>query len=106
MTYSQSERATPRRIRILRRRVSGVLAVGVAAIAGGVGYRSLASSPSAAGPPGGGIPGEHRAARGDALPRAVWPADGQAAVQIGQSQVHAGPYQHPAAIASVAKVMT
>jgi D-alanyl-D-alanine carboxypeptidase (penicillin-binding protein 5/6) len=36
----------------------------------------------------------------------VWPADGQAAAQIGQSQVHAGPNQHPAAIASVAKVMT
>jgi D-alanyl-D-alanine carboxypeptidase (penicillin-binding protein 5/6) len=36
----------------------------------------------------------------------VWPADGQAAVQIGQSQVQAGPNQHAAAIASVAKVMT
>src|SRR5262249_59005874 len=31
---------------------------------------------------------------------------GQAAVQIGQSHVQAGPNQHPAAIASVAKVMT
>jgi D-alanyl-D-alanine carboxypeptidase (penicillin-binding protein 5/6) len=37
----------------------------------------------------------------------VWPADGQAAfVQAGQSQVEAGPDQHMAAIASVAKVMT
>jgi D-alanyl-D-alanine carboxypeptidase (penicillin-binding protein 5/6) len=37
----------------------------------------------------------------------VWPADGQAAfVQTGQSQVHAGPNQHAAPIASLAKVMT
>jgi D-alanyl-D-alanine carboxypeptidase (penicillin-binding protein 5/6) len=35
-----------------------------------------------------------------------WPAYGQAAVQIGQSQLRAGPNQHPAPIASVAKVMT
>ncbi|HKU58783.1 MAG TPA: hypothetical protein VJP39_04185 [Gaiellaceae bacterium] len=41
------------------------------------------------------------------VPSAVWPAYGQAAfVQTGQSHVHAGPNQHPAAIASVAKVMT
>jgi D-alanyl-D-alanine carboxypeptidase (penicillin-binding protein 5/6) len=40
------------------------------------------------------------------LPRTVWPADGQAAVQIGQSQIQAGPNQHAAAIASLAKVMT
>ena len=36
----------------------------------------------------------------------MWPAYGQAAVQIGQSQVQAGPNQHAAPIASVAKVMT
>ena len=37
----------------------------------------------------------------------MWPAYGQAAfVQTGQSQVQAGPNQHAAAIASVAKVMT
>ncbi len=36
----------------------------------------------------------------------MWPAYGQAAVQIGQSQIQAGPNQHAAAIASVAKVMT
>ncbi|HZE06744.1 MAG TPA: hypothetical protein VE127_16055 [Solirubrobacteraceae bacterium] len=41
-----------------------------------------------------------------ALPGTVWPAYGQAAVQIGESQIHAGPNQHAAAIASVAKVMT
>ena len=42
-----------------------------------------------------------------AVPRDVWPDAGQAAfVETGQSQVHAGPDQHPAPIASVAKVMT
>jgi len=39
--------------------------------------------------------------------RDVWPADGQAAfVETGQPVIHAGPDQHPAPIASVAKVMT
>jgi serine-type D-Ala-D-Ala carboxypeptidase (penicillin-binding protein 5/6) len=43
----------------------------------------------------------------EALPSAVWPADGQAAfVRSGQSQIQAGPNQHAAPIASVAKVMT
>ena len=38
---------------------------------------------------------------------AVWPAQGQAAfIEGGQSQVQVGPSQHPAAIASIAKVMT
>ena len=42
-----------------------------------------------------------------AVPSDVWPDAGQAAfVETGQSQVHAGPDQHPAPIASVAKVMT
>ncbi len=37
----------------------------------------------------------------------MWPAHGQAAfVRAGESQIHAGPNQHAAAIASVAKVMT
>jgi serine-type D-Ala-D-Ala carboxypeptidase (penicillin-binding protein 5/6) len=40
-------------------------------------------------------------------PRTVWPPYGQAAfVKGGESQIHAGPNQHVAAIASVAKVMT
>jgi D-alanyl-D-alanine carboxypeptidase (penicillin-binding protein 5/6) len=61
-------------------------------------YRSLASSPS-------------RAATSievvRALPRMVWPAFGQAAfVQTGHAQIHIGPNQHAAPIASVAKVMT
>jgi serine-type D-Ala-D-Ala carboxypeptidase (penicillin-binding protein 5/6) len=43
----------------------------------------------------------------EGLPSAVWPADGQAAfVRTGQSRIQAGPNQHVAAIASVAKVMT
>lgn len=38
---------------------------------------------------------------------AVWPAYGQAAfIKAGQSQIQAGPNQHAAAIASIAKVMT
>ncbi len=36
----------------------------------------------------------------------MWPASGQAAVQVGHSPVQAGPNQHAAPIASVAKVMT
>jgi serine-type D-Ala-D-Ala carboxypeptidase (penicillin-binding protein 5/6) len=41
------------------------------------------------------------------VPSTVWPAFGQAAfVLTGQSEVQAGPNQHAAAIASVAKVMT
>jgi serine-type D-Ala-D-Ala carboxypeptidase (penicillin-binding protein 5/6) len=44
---------------------------------------------------------------GDAVPGSVWPAAGQAAfLRTGQAQVHAGPNQHAASIASVAKVMT
>ena len=50
---------------------------------------------------------ERRGPPGEAVPSTVWPAYGQAAfVQTGQSQVKAGPNQHTAAIASVAKVMT
>jgi D-alanyl-D-alanine carboxypeptidase (penicillin-binding protein 5/6) len=48
-----------------------------------------------------------RRAHGGAVRRDVWPADGQAAfVETGQPVIHAGPDQHPAPIASVAKVMT
>ena len=42
-----------------------------------------------------------------AVPAGVWPAAGQAAfAETGQPVIHAGPDQHPAPIASVAKVMT
>jgi D-alanyl-D-alanine carboxypeptidase (penicillin-binding protein 5/6) len=104
MTYCEPARTTTRRIRIRRIRVAGLLVV-IAAIAAALGYQLLASSPSTAESPIDVLRSEHRGALGDALPT-VWPAHGQAAVQIGQSQIQAGPNQHAAAIASVAKVMT
>jgi serine-type D-Ala-D-Ala carboxypeptidase (penicillin-binding protein 5/6) len=103
--YREPARATSRRIRIRWNRVAGLVAV-IAAIAAGLGYRSLASSSSTVASPIDVPRSEHRGALGEALPNTVWPAYGQAAVQIGQSQVQAGPNQHAAAIASVAKVMT
>jgi D-alanyl-D-alanine carboxypeptidase (penicillin-binding protein 5/6) len=103
MTYRKPARAT-RRIRVRRTRVAGLLVV-IAAIAV-LGYQSLASSSSTPAPPSDVPRSKHRGARGDAPPRTVWPAYGQAAVQVGQSQVQAGPNQHAAPIASVAKVMT
>src|SRR5947209_3623235 len=104
MTYREPARPG-RRIRIRRIRVAGLL-VAVAAIAAALGYRSLAAPSSTAASPIAGLRGEHRGAPGEALPSTVWPAHGQAAVQLGQSQILAGPNQHVAAIASVAKVMT
>jgi D-alanyl-D-alanine carboxypeptidase (penicillin-binding protein 5/6) len=88
--------------------VAGVLALGAMAIAAGFGYRALSSSsPSLRALPLHDVgPAEHRNSRGGALSAAVWPADGQAAVRIGQSSPAAGPNQHAAPIASVAKVMT
>ena len=106
MTYSEPARTTTRRIRIRRIRVAGLLVV-IAAIAAALGYQLLASSSSTAASPIDVLRSEHRGALGEALPSTVWPAYGQAAfVQTGQSQVQAGPNQHAAAIASVAKVMT
>jgi D-alanyl-D-alanine carboxypeptidase (penicillin-binding protein 5/6) len=105
MTYSKSARTTTRRIRIHRIRVAGLL-VALAAIAAALGYR-LASSSSTAASPIDVLRSEDRGAPGEALPSTVWPAHGQAAfVQTGQSQIQAGPNQHAAAIASIAKVMT
>jgi len=104
MAYSKPARTTARRIRTRRVRFVGLLVV--AAIAAALGYRSLASSSSPAASLTDFLRGEHGDALGEALPGTVWPSRGQAAVQIGQSQVHAGPNQHAAAIASVAKVMT
>jgi D-alanyl-D-alanine carboxypeptidase (penicillin-binding protein 5/6) len=103
MTYREPARTTTRRTpRIL---VAGLLVV-IAAIAAALGHQSLApSSPTAAAPTD--VPhSKHRGAPGDAVPSTVWPAHGQAAVQIGQAQIQAGPNQHAAPIASVAKVMT
>ena len=104
MTYREPARTTTRRIpRVL---VAGLLVV-IAAIAAALGHQSLASSSSRSASPIDVLRGEHRGALGEALPSTVWPAHGQAAfVQTGQSQVQAGPNQHAAPIASVAKVMT
>src|SRR5437667_7972147 len=97
MTYREPARTTTCRIRIRRIRVA-VLLVVIAAIAAALGSQLLASSASTAASPTDVL---------RALPSTVWPAYGQAAfVQTGQSQVQAGPNQHAAAIASVAKVMT
>ena len=103
MTYREAARTATRRIRIRRIRVAGLLVV-ITAIAA-LGYKLLASSTAAS--RSGVLRSEPRGALGEALPSTVWPAYGQAAfVQGGQSQVQAGPNQHAAAIASVAKVMT
>ncbi|TML46264.1 MAG: D-alanyl-D-alanine carboxypeptidase [Actinobacteria bacterium] len=88
-----------------RVRVAGLLVV-IAAIAAFLSYQLLASSSSTGASSIDVLRKAQRGARGEALPGPVWPAYGQAAVQIGQSQVQAGPNQHAAAIASVAKVMT
>ena len=77
-----------------------------AAIAAALAYQLLPSSSPTAASSSGLAPTEHHAARGGAVPAMAWPAYGQAAVQIGQSRIQAGPNQHAAPIASVAKVMT
>jgi serine-type D-Ala-D-Ala carboxypeptidase (penicillin-binding protein 5/6) len=102
MVHSKPARMK-RRIRI--RRVRAVCLVVVATSAAVLGYRSLAS-PSTAGSRIAVLRDEHRAP-GEAVPSTVWPAYGQAAfIRSGQSQVEAGPGQHAAPIASLAKVMT
>ncbi len=78
----------------------------ILAIAASLAYQLLPSSSSTAVPPSDLAPTEHRAARGVAVPGTVWPEYSQSAVRIGQSQIQAGPNQHAAPIASVAKVMT
>jgi D-alanyl-D-alanine carboxypeptidase (penicillin-binding protein 5/6) len=78
----------------------------IVAIAASLAYQLLQSSWSTAAPPSDLAPTEHRAARGVAVPGTVWPEYGQAAVRIRQSRIQAGPNQHAAPIASVAKVMT
>ena len=105
MTYSQRARTTSPRIRIRRIRLAALLVV-IAAIAA-LGYRLLASSSSTAASPIDALRSARRGPSAEAVPRTVWPAYGQAAfVQAGQSRIQAGPNQHEAAIASVAKVMT
>src|SRR5262249_39191058 len=103
VSSSEPARTTTRRIRIRRTCLAGVLVV-TAAIGASYGLQFGASSSTDASPVLI-LRGGRRGAL-DALPGTVWPAHGQAAVQIGQSQVQAGPNQLPAPIASVAKVMT
>jgi D-alanyl-D-alanine carboxypeptidase (penicillin-binding protein 5/6) len=94
MTYRQRMPATVRRYRARRRRDATVLALVAASAV--VGYQLLA-------PPS---PARRSTDVLRPLPGTVWPAWGQAAIQIGQSQVRAGPGAHAAPIASIAKVMT
>jgi D-alanyl-D-alanine carboxypeptidase (penicillin-binding protein 5/6) len=105
MTHRNRARTTTRRIRIRWIRVTGLLVV-IAAIAAVRGYQLMASPSSTAASPIDVLRSEHRGVPGEAVAGAVWPAYGQAAVQVGQSQIQVGPNQHAAPIASVAKVMT
>ena len=107
MTYSRKKPARTTISRIPSSLVAGLLVIiaVVAAIATALGYPALASSPAA--PTTAVLRSERGDAYGVAPPSTVWPAHGQAAfIETGQSQVQAGPNQHAAAIASVAKVMT
>jgi D-alanyl-D-alanine carboxypeptidase (penicillin-binding protein 5/6) len=104
MTSREPARTTIRPIRIRRARVAGLLVV--AASAAAIGHHLLASPSSTGSSSIEALRSEQRVAVGAALPSMVWPASGQAAAQIGQSQIRVGPNQHAAPIASVAKVMT
>jgi D-alanyl-D-alanine carboxypeptidase (penicillin-binding protein 5/6) len=105
MTYREPARTTTRPTRLHAKRVAGLLVV-IAAIGAAPGYQLLTSSSSTPHSRRNVPRSGHRGGLGEAPPSTVWPAYGQAAVQIGRSQVHVGPNQHAAAIASVAKVMT
>jgi serine-type D-Ala-D-Ala carboxypeptidase (penicillin-binding protein 5/6) len=86
-----------------------IVVAGLLVVAAAIGalVSQLRPSSSRAASPLDALRSEHRGPAGEALPSTVWPAHGQAAfVLTGQSQVHVGPNQHPAPIASVAKVMT
>jgi D-alanyl-D-alanine carboxypeptidase (penicillin-binding protein 5/6) len=105
VTRSKQARTTAHRIRIRRNRVAGVLIV-IAATAGSLAYHLLPSLSSTAAPPSDLAPTGGGATRAVALTGTVWPEYGQAAVQVGRSRIQAGPDQHSAPIASLAKVMT
>jgi D-alanyl-D-alanine carboxypeptidase (penicillin-binding protein 5/6) len=105
MTYREATRTTYRTRARGTRFVAGLLLV-IAASAAYLGHL-LAASPPSTGRSTVGVRRAHGGVRGHVVPRAVWPAYGQAAfTQAGQPQVHAGPNQHAAPIASIAKVMT
>jgi len=106
MTYENDARTTTRR-GVRRLLIAGLLAAAAAIAAALLGYQSPAASFSPAASPIGIFRTDDRGAHTDAVRSTVWPAYGQAAfLEEGQSQIHAGPNQHTAAIASVAKVMT
>jgi hypothetical protein len=76
-------------------RIAALLVVVAIGASAGHRLRTSASPPAA--------PDAHA----DALPSVVWPARGQAAfVEGGRPEIQAGPNQHAAPIASLAKVMT
>jgi serine-type D-Ala-D-Ala carboxypeptidase (penicillin-binding protein 5/6) len=102
MAYTQQARTTYRPARVRRRRLVGLLVAIAATVAAG---RHLVASSSSSTSPPDGVGSAHRAGLGN-VPGAAWPAYGQAAVQIGEAGIQAGPHQRPAPIASVAKVMT
>jgi len=80
-----------------------VLSAAIAALA----YRSLPSSSSPAASSLEVSRSQDRGVLGETVASTVWPASGQAAfIKTEQSQIAVGPNQHPAPIASVAKVMT
>jgi serine-type D-Ala-D-Ala carboxypeptidase (penicillin-binding protein 5/6) len=105
MPYREPVQASTRSARSRTIRAAGLL-VGLAAIAAVPGYQLLAPSRLTAASPSDVHHGSRGALR-QAVSSTVWPAHGQAAFRkTGQSQIYAGPNQHAAAIASVAKVMT
>ena len=106
MASASSTRARRRtnRTRVRRRRVTAVDVV--ATIDSLLGYR-LASSSVPAGSTIDTVRRESSRALAAAPLSTVWPRDGQAAFLLGgQTRLQVGPDQHPAPIASVAKVMT
>jgi D-alanyl-D-alanine carboxypeptidase (penicillin-binding protein 5/6) len=102
MTSGKPARTSTRRI--LRARAVGLL-VATAAVAAVIGFQ-LFAPPSSTAASAADVLGSSRSALGDAVQNAVWPTYGQAAFVEGGSQIQAGPNQHAAAIASIAKVMT
>jgi D-alanyl-D-alanine carboxypeptidase (penicillin-binding protein 5/6) len=110
MTHSRSTRTTTPRISGLL--LAGLLTAAAAIVALGHRPPSFSSSSDASPPDRLALDGAPSGTRSSAhrrivLPPDMWPAVGQAAVMLtGQTRIHAGPNQHPAPIASVAKVMT
>jgi D-alanyl-D-alanine carboxypeptidase (penicillin-binding protein 5/6) len=84
-----------------------MLVVVSAIVAAALAYRMPAAPSSKAASSIDAVRREREGPLGNAVANTVWPAYGQAAfVSTGQTNIQAGPNQHPAAIASIAKVMT